>query len=67
MVGCGATGSALAPAVYSTAVAVLFGIPVVAMVRDMAGRPLAELDQDPELEPGVERSGGGRRVTHRGA
>lgn len=62
-----ATGSALAPAVYSTAVAVLFGIPVVAMVRDMAGRPLAELDQDPELEPGVVRSGGGRRVTHRGA
>lgn len=44
-----ATGSALAPAFYSTAIALVFGIPVVLMVRDMARRPLTELDADPEL------------------
>ncbi|MEJ2866874.1 MFS transporter [Actinomycetospora sp. OC33-EN08] len=53
------TGLALSPAIYATAVVILAGIPVLLLMRDMAGRPLAEVDGIRESDVGRERVGTG--------
>lgn len=42
-----ATGVSLSPAIYATAVVVIAGIPVLLLMRNMAGRSLAEVDRVP--------------------
>ncbi|MCT1685278.1 MFS transporter [Pseudoglutamicibacter cumminsii] len=43
------TGNQFAPAYYATAIVVLFGIPLMWLMRDMAGKSLEEVDRDPVL------------------
>lgn len=45
-----ATGISLSPAIYATAVVVIAGIPVLLLMRNVAGRTLAEVDRSPDLE-----------------
>lgn len=46
-----ATGLSLAPALYATVIVVLAGVPVLLLSRDMARRPLSEVDGVPAAEP----------------
>lgn len=43
------TGLTLAPAIYATVIVVVAGVPTLFLARNMAGRPLAEVDRDKEL------------------
>ncbi|SDS52154.1 MFS transporter, MHS family, proline/betaine transporter [Brevibacterium sandarakinum] len=45
------TGLTLAPAIYATVIVVVAGIPTLFLARNMAGRPLAEVDRDKDLVP----------------
>lgn len=45
------TGLTLAPAIYATVIVVVAGVPTLFLARNMAGRPLAEVDRDKELVP----------------
>ena len=47
----GPTGLSLAPALYATVIVVLAGVPVLLLSRDMARRPLSEVDGVPAAEP----------------
>ncbi|MCF2572307.1 MFS transporter [Brevibacterium sp. UCMA 11754] len=45
------TGLTLAPAIYATVIVVVAGVPTLFLARNMAGRPLAEVDRDKDLVP----------------
>ncbi|MBM6589797.1 MFS transporter [Brevibacterium sp. RIT 803] len=45
------TGLTLAPAIYATVIVVVAGVPTLFLARNMAGRPLAEVDRDRDLVP----------------
>ncbi|MBM6590950.1 MULTISPECIES: MFS transporter [Brevibacterium] len=45
------TGLTLAPAIYATVIVVVAGVPTLFLARNMAGRPLAEVDRDRHLVP----------------
>lgn len=43
------TGLVLAPAIYATLIVILAGVPILYLARNMAGRPLVEVDRDKHL------------------
>ena len=53
------TGISLSPAIYATVVVVIAGLPVLLLMRDMAGRSLAEVDRDREIDTVAEPVGSG--------
>ena len=53
------TGISLSPAIYATVVVVIAGMPVLLLMRDMAGRSLAEVDRDREIDTVAEPVGSG--------